>query len=59
MFLKVNKRDDSLCSESGKLFHARGAAMAIAKVERRVHGTTRCDVDNDLGLCLASSLATA
>jgi len=53
--------DDSLCRESGKLFHARGTATAKARspmVERRVHGMTSCEVDEDLSLCLDSSLAT-
>jgi len=49
--------DDSLCSESGKLLHAHGAATAKAHspmVEQCVHGTTSCQVDEDLSLCLDS-----
>jgi len=44
-----------VCSESGKLFHARGAATAKVRspmVKRRVRGTTSCEVDEDLSLCL-------
>jgi len=44
-------RDDSLCSESGKLLRACGTATVKARspmVERREHGTTSCEVDEDL-----------
>jgi len=60
MCLKAIKRH-SLCSESGRLFHTRGAETAKARspsVERRVHGTTSCEVDEDLSLCFDSREAT-
>jgi len=53
--------DDSRCSESGRLFHARRAPTVKARspiVDFRMHGTTSWEVDDDRSLCLDSRSAT-